>query len=171
MGGVDLLHGFIAYYIIPIRSKKYYLRFFSILLICALYLVGFCIERTAKCRTYLQKIRPIYYNLEVRQLLPYVTKGNNEVSRNSANYIDQEHANKKHKGPVKPIADFTVRRDDCGNWPSLQGDRQRCKMPGCKGLTSLMCSKCKTYLCLTKNKNCFVSFHLYISFMKLQMCN
>lgn len=66
MGGVDLLHGLIAYYIIPIRSKKYYLRFFSILLICALYLVGFCIERTAKCRTYLQKIRPIYYNLEVR---------------------------------------------------------------------------------------------------------
>ncbi|KAF2885887.1 hypothetical protein ILUMI_20285 [Ignelater luminosus] len=31
--------------------------------------------------------------------------------RNSANSIDQEHEQKQHRGPTKPISDFTVRRE------------------------------------------------------------
>ena len=36
----------------------------------------------------------------------------------------------------------------------------RCKFPECKGRSRIKCEKCNVHLCLSKEKNCFRSFHL-----------
>lgn len=36
---------------------------------------------------------------------------------------------------------------------------RKCRLENCKSRSKMKCEKCKTYLCLSKNKNCFKEFH------------
>lgn len=55
---------------------------------------------------------------------------------------------------VKPVA-----VDGFNHWPEWKSDRQRCRMVGCKQKSQIYCQKCKCYLCLNKDRNCFTQFH------------
>ncbi|KAF2880870.1 hypothetical protein ILUMI_25304 [Ignelater luminosus] len=145
--GVVLANGLISYYRIEIRSKKYYLQFsFHFIDMC--FVSSWLLYRD-DCETHgipqNDQVDSLQYRADVAAAL--CCKGKQRGGpRNSANSIDQEHEQKRHRGPTKPILDFTVKRDGYGQWSVLKPDRQRCKKPGCKGLTSMMCSKCSLFM-------------------------
>ena len=49
------------------------------------------------------------------------------------------------------------RFDFVGHLPVHCEPKQRCKL--CGGYVRLKCCKCNCYLCVTKDRNCFVKFH------------
>ena len=52
-----------------------------------------------------------------------------------------------------------TRSDQFAHWPEFSEKRGRCKFPDCKGIFQTQCSKRETYLCFTKDRNCFKNFH------------
>ena len=60
------------------------------------------------------------------------------------------------RGPAKPMPEKETRSDQYGHRPEFC----KGKFPDCKGIIQTQCSKCETYLCFTKDKNCFKNFHL-----------
>lgn len=48
------------------------------------------------------------------------------------------------------------------HWPihDQKKIRSRCKMPSCGSFSSIYCLKCGNHLCLTRKRNCFMSFHI-----------
>jgi exosome complex RNA-binding protein Rrp4 len=68
---------------------------------------------------------------------------------------------KKRKGPAVSVPPKDVHQDQVRHWPFWLDKRQHCRIiPGCKGCTWVECLECKVSLCVSKNKNCFKSFHL-----------
>uniref|UniRef100_A0A8C6U166 PiggyBac transposable element-derived protein domain-containing protein n=1 Tax=Neogobius melanostomus TaxID=47308 RepID=A0A8C6U166_9GOBI len=51
------------------------------------------------------------------------------------------------------------RRDCVALCVPKKKERQRCKLPLCKGHTVFKCEKCNVHLCLNKHNNCFRLFH------------
>lgn len=73
--------------------------------------------------------------------------------------LETQLETKKKRGPMKPVPVASIRTDNTAHWPAVDSVRQRCKRPGCKGQTVVMCTKCQVHLCLNKNVNCFLDFH------------
>ncbi|KAG5861237.1 hypothetical protein JTB14_010619 [Gonioctena quinquepunctata] len=65
---------------------------------------------------------------------------------------------KRHRGIAQHIPPRDVRTDQVGHCPVHAEKRTRCKFPGCKGYTDIICEKCGVVLCLNK-KNGFRRFH------------
>ncbi|OWR41364.1 putative transcription factor COE1 [Danaus plexippus plexippus] len=64
----------------------------------------------------------------------------------------------RRPGEVRPSTE--IARDGISHFPAHDdGCGTRCKLTGCKGKSRIKCIKCKVHLCLTKDKNCFLSFH------------
>ena len=63
----------------------------------------------------------------------------------------------KWKKPMvpKPIAD--IRFDEIHHWPEFGDKLNRCRV--CSMLSFVYCSKCRIYLCLQKERNCFKQFN------------
>ena len=66
---------------------------------------------------------------------------------------------KKHRGPTSQIPVKEVRLDRVEHFMNWKEKRQRCKLPGCKLMTHVNCSKCNVALCFNKDHNCFLTFH------------
>lgn len=163
MGGVDLLDGLVSYYRIKIRSKKFYHRIIFHFIDMAV--VNSWLMYREDCRANGIKAKDtmdlLEFKCEIHGSLCMQGKDlQKKRGRPSADRVDTEHEQKKLRGPAKPIPCFTSRRDGTGHWPIATGDRQRCKMPNCNGQTTIKCGKCAVHLCLIKQRNCFVSFHL-----------
>lgn len=54
----------------------------------------------------------------------------------------------------------SIRTDKIDHWPTFTEKREKCKMPKCKGFTFVTCTKCNIHLCLNKNNNCFMNYHV-----------
>lgn len=52
----------------------------------------------------------------------------------------------------------SVRTDTIGHFPSWKNCRFQC-YNDCKFRSFVYCEKCKIYLCLNKDRNCFLAFH------------
>jgi hypothetical protein len=53
-----------------------------------------------------------------------------------------------------------IRNDDCGHYPVYSTKRSRCRLcPSSSIFTHFQCCKCESFLCLTKDRNCFYDFH------------
>ncbi|XP_046685653.1 piggyBac transposable element-derived protein 3-like [Homalodisca vitripennis] len=65
----------------------------------------------------------------------------------------------KRQNAIKPVDD--VRWDGKNHLTSFDDSRNnsRCKNPGCKQKTFVMCTKCSVNLCVARNRNCFFDFH------------
>lgn len=53
-----------------------------------------------------------------------------------------------------------LRFDEICHFPALSCKLFRCKNENCKQRTFTHCSKCKVHLCMVKNRNCFLDFHI-----------
>jgi hypothetical protein len=53
-----------------------------------------------------------------------------------------------------------IRRDGQNHWPVFSATvPRRCRVAGCKARSCLSCSKCRVYLCVKRENNCFVEYH------------
>ncbi|XP_049828861.1 uncharacterized protein LOC126267602 [Schistocerca gregaria] len=70
--------------------------------------------------------------------------------------VEDIQAPKKRLVASRPIAD--VRYYKVGHWPQHSYQTDRCKLCP-KGFSRVSCIKCKVFICLTSEINCFMSFH------------
>ena len=79
---------------------------------------------------------------------------NQRIGRRS---LSENRPNPPKKTQRAPITD--VRSDGQHHFPKWNTKRGRCKNTGCDGYTFIVCVKCNVYLCLNKDRNCFMTFH------------
>lgn len=161
MGGVDLLDQLMSYYRTFIKSKKWPLRMIfhaSDLAVVQAYreydmdcdLLGI---PKAKRLALLHFRRRLAESLVLRNKISGAKRG-----RPSSLSSPLPVVVPRRPGEVRPSTE--IARDGIGHFPAHDdGCGTRCKLTGCKGKSRIKCIKCKVHLCLTKDKNCFLSFH------------
>lgn len=155
MGGVDLLDSMLGYYRITIRSKKWYLRLFFHMLDLTVVNAWLLFRRKKQA-----KLPLLEFKAAVSEGLCRAGKSC-ERKRPGRPSWDVEAAiqEKKKKGPAAPMPPQDVRLDRVGHMPCWSEKRQRCKLPSCNSLSSVVCMKCRAILCFNKDRNCFSLFH------------
>lgn len=162
MGGVDALDALIAYYRIHIRSKKYYHRFLFHFIDMAIVNAWLLYRRD--CRDHQVPTKDerdlLGFRVNIAECLSKQGKDLTQRKRGRPSAsMETELAAKRHRGQTAPVPAQDVRTDSLGHWPAVSA-RQRCKRPGCKMQSVVMCTKCNVHLCLNKNQNCFHQFHM-----------
>lgn len=156
MGGVDLIDSHIGRYKIMMRSKKWYMRIFYHLLDISVINAWLLYKRVNSGNGKLLKLYE--FRAEVAECLSKVQITGPKRGRPSSGIEDQLQI-KKHRGPAAVVPPKDVRCDEVGHWPNFSDKRQRCKMPNCKGFSTIICEKCRVNLCFNKSANCFKNFH------------
>nr|CAH7746548.1 unnamed protein product [Callosobruchus chinensis] len=145
MGGIDLLDSTLGYYRIQIRSKKSYIRvFFHFLdMIC----VNCWILWTPNLKNDNLYLPLSEFKLALAEVLTRANALQRKRGRPSTSSQPQLDSRSRDKNrqlePLTPV----------------NGERQRCKYPECKGKPQITCVKCLVFPCLNKDRNCFYKFH------------
>lgn len=108
-----------------------------------------------------ENIRPLYeFKLDVALALMYGDNFDDPMAI-AAQVLRQAAIQYAENGdPVGEEVTDAVRRDGVFHIPENVADRGRtCKLPGCKKRTRYWCKKCRVYLCIKKDGNCFELFH------------
>lgn len=153
MGGVDTLNSLIALYRTSVRSKKWYHKFiyhFLDMIVANAWL-------TYRKDTGSKHMQLRIFKANICQALCHQKKGTKRGKPSLL--IENEHRCMQKRGPAAPLPVMAVRHDETAHWP-IYGKKNRCKMPGCKGITQVMCIKCNVNICFTSKSNCFKDFHL-----------
>ena len=159
MGGFDLKDMLVALYRTNIGVKRYYLRIvFHLLDMCVvnawLLYRRHCSQRgITKCKTL------INFRSEIAHALLGAGKITVRKSgRSASNSPTLELVNKKKvRNSARVVED--VRYDCVGHCPAHTDKKQRCKF--CiKACSRVKCVKCEKAFCLTKDKNCFMAYHI-----------
>lgn len=162
MGGVDLMDSFLGRYRIKVKSRKWYMRIFYHLLDLSVINSWILYKKvSAEKNTNPKEILNLAeYRAELADAL--CKYGEHIVlsrGRPSRSLSDEPPAKRKNIQQVMPSRD--VRYDGVDHLQVRQQNRMRCMMPGCKLLSSIMCLKCKVYLCSNKKStDCFNDFHV-----------
>ena len=159
MGGVDKMDALVGFYRTIFRSKKWYHRIFfhfcDVALINAwlLYRRDFdASESTGKSLTLYDFKGNISYCLR-NQNKPLVRgPGRPSAAGNVAPVVPGK--SKRSRVPPKAVVEDTV-----DHLPVGLPKRGRCRMEGCTSQPVFYCLKCKVFLCVGNNKNCFPRFH------------
>ena len=152
MGGVDLLDGWLSYYRILAKSKKWYHHLIWHFLDVA------CVQAWLSYR----KDADAKDGMSLKPFKMSITESNQRKAkrgRPSTTSIDADHAAKAQRGSAKPVPNKSVRTDGYEHWPEFSETKGRCRNPGCKGIPKVKCTKCGVRLCFTTNSNCFKKFH------------
>lgn len=157
MGGVDLLDSMLGYYRISIRSKKWYIRVFFH------FIDMICVNSWILWRRNL-KNNDLYlplseFKIGIAEILTATNSIQRKRGRPSSASLQPKLELKKKKYPFSQIPAQEIRTDNLNHLPIVNDDRQRCKYPECKGKSQISCGKCKVFLCLNKDRNCFSQFH------------
>lgn len=163
-GGVDKLDFLLELYRTFIRSRKWTLRVifhFIDLAVCNGWL-----EYKRDCSICKIDKKSQMDLLEFRMSIAYalVQSGTTvkERKRGRPSLEDNEvelHTLAAHHEKRPPAS---VRLDTIDHLPVHCGKKEagRCKTIGCKGRSHYRCEKCNVYLCLSKDRNCFRTFHI-----------
>lgn len=158
MGGVDLLDSHIGRYKIKFRSRKWYMRLFYHLIDLTVVNSWCLYKRVLEEKNKTDK--PIEL-ADWRKTLAYSLIKSGEVRTSGrgrpSNSIETKIKSTRPK-TFRPTK--STRTDKTDHWPAFTENRERCKMPNCKGFTFIKCTKCTLNLCLNKKKNCFTDFHM-----------
>lgn len=158
MGGVDLLDSLIGRYRIKIKSKKWYIRIFYHLIDVTVVNSWLLYKKMCKERGE-QAMGLADFRVNLGETLCLL--GNQgSSSRGRKSDVERKLQEKKHRSSAAFVPPKEVRQDKVAHWPTWLEKRQRCKFPGCKGYTFVMCEKCSAALCFNKDKNCFKQFHV-----------
>ena len=156
MGGVDAADAKLSFYRIKTKSPKWYKRvLYHFTDVCTVN--SYILFKKAAGKEYL----PLYqYKMEVALALMYAESFDRPLSAAAIllrrGY--QEAENGDPVGDADPAE--AVRLDGHNHWPQNVAQQQRrCKLPGCKQRSVVWCTKCRVYLCLKKDRNCFIEYH------------
>ncbi|XP_054259664.1 piggyBac transposable element-derived protein 3-like [Macrosteles quadrilineatus] len=167
MGGVDKIDFLVVIYRTFIRSRKWPLRIIFHLIDLAI--CNSWLEYRKDCETCNVRKNMVMDLLQFRMSVVYslglVGSTNSARKRGRPKLQDEEMPSTPPPAPSarcesRPIA--AVRLDTVDNFPihSNKKEAGRCKKPQCKGKSHIRCDKCEVYLCLSKDRNCFRSFHM-----------
>lgn len=158
MGGIDRFDHLMAFYRISTKSSKWYKRvlyhFIDLSLINSFILYK------------LDKEMPLFrYKLDVALALMYGERFGEPLSR-SALVLGSQNPQVAENGDLVagPDPPDAVRFDGMGHFPSNVAKRGRlCKLKSCQAdrklRSTFWCQKCRVYLCLKKDRNCFLVYH------------
>ncbi|GBM59547.1 hypothetical protein AVEN_63062-1 [Araneus ventricosus] len=162
MEGIDLCDRYIAYYWCPMRTKKWRVRVFTHFVDLAISSCWIMYTRYYK----LNKLKGAKSLMEFRMMIAtalckYVgsitpLRGRPRLSEIS---YDEEKPQRKQRRVVShPIKD--VRTDGFNHLPRFMDDKNasKCRIPGCKSRTRVICTKFNMYLCVLEN-SCFEKYH------------
>lgn len=160
MGGVDLIDSFIGRHKITMKSKKWYMRIFFHLIDITVVNSWILYRKVCKLNGEVPKTLPDY-RIELAESL---CRCDSSISLNSSSRNQQLLDQKIKKCSASPIPPRDVRTDLVQHFPiyndkKTNKSQNRCKNGSCKYFTDLKCMKCNVFLCLNKNRNCFLEFH------------
>jgi len=160
MGGVDLLDGLLGRHKIKMRSRKWYMRVFYHLLDVTIVNSWLLHKRIQEQKGDSNVLPLVKFREDLAVSLCKI--GTYTPKRGRPSNDVQEGITKKAKmgtkiGQHAPPKD--VRTDRIDHWPVENNKRMRCKKPGCKGFTFMMCGKCQVSLCCGKGLTCFTKWH------------
>lgn len=156
MGGVDLLDSIIGRYKISMRSKKWYMRLFYHLLDISIINAWLLYRRNNAGAQNLMKLAD--FRIDLAKTLCCIGESSGP-KRGRPSSIQQNIDAKRRKPNASALPPTDVRLDNRSHFPNWNETRLRCKLPGCKAQTYVVCQKCDTALCLNKDKNCYKLFH------------
>ena len=151
MGGIDLMDCLVALYKYIFKSCRWYMYIWHHMLHVALVNSWILYRRHSRSEIPLKT-----FQLEVAESLMKVSV---PVGRPRMNSILARLPPKRRRSG-EPISSRETRFDSVGHFPLHCERRSRCKLCNSPSIfTHLKCCKCDVFLCLTKNKNCFLSYH------------
>ena len=149
MGGVDLLDALTALYKFPMKSRRWYMYIF-LHSIC-MTVVNSWLWHKRHCQALRMKPKKLSdFQADVATALITCHR---PVGRPSQELRPMSPTVAIQKAPITD-----VRFDGMDHLPTW-GTRGRCKNEDCKSLSFVTCIKCNVYLCLNKDRNCFLDFH------------
>ncbi|KAM7298741.1 piggyBac transposable element-derived protein 3-like [Ixodes scapularis] len=155
MGGVDLLNYLIELYMFPIKSRRWYLYlFYHSLMIDT---VNAWLLYRRHCSQLNEKpVNLRRFQASIAESLIAVRK--KPVKRPTSSVTPP--VKKRKVGGSAPQDD--VRLDGVGHMPIWGSSRLRCKScpPAQNSFSYTYCCKCNVNLCYTKDRNCFVAYHM-----------
>lgn len=163
MGGVDLNDMLLSLYRIKLRSKKWYMPIFYYLIKVAV-TNGWLLYRKhykhlypheKKFMSLLEFQTEIASGLVQSGKLPSIIS--NKRGRPSSSPVSAKNKPKTSSAILIPSND--IRFDGVGHLPLYHEKQHRCRCCP-KGYSHMHCMKCKIFLCFTKDRNCFVDFHM-----------
>ena len=171
MGGVDLFDMLMALYKVDHKSPKWYRRVFLWGLNLAVINSWLLYRRHAdqKRQPKREQLSLIEFTGRVSHVLIQEHKLPPELTRkrgrpplvpttaSSASETDEDQSNRSKKRMVLTVTRDAGRYDNMGHFPTHSEPKQRGKM--CQSYVRMKCIKCNCHLCITKDKNCFISFH------------
>lgn len=157
MGGVDSCDQKMAFYRIDTKTIKWYKR-------VAYHFIDLCVVNAYILRKAVtgQQALPLYrFKLDVAIALMFGEDFAEPMSA-AAILLRQQGAKKAENGD--PFGDGQpvdgVRLDGHNHWPdNVAKEQRRCRLAGCKQKSVVWCTKCNVYLCIKKERNCFVLYH------------
>lgn len=164
MGGVDICDQMLEYYRSFFRTRKWTLK--TILHFFDLAIVNSWMEYRRDCKSKKVKAKDTMDLLKFRlNLGEYLLSGTkrrtpDETESDEENNLNQENERRKRRVPATlPCVD--KRYDGFEHWPSCEDMKNpvKCRLEGCDSRSRVRCTKCNIFLCFTKHKNCFRSFH------------
>lgn len=164
MGGVDLFDQLISYYRIFVKSRKWTLRMIF-------HAVDFAIAqswleyRRDAGRLGVPKNKQLdllHFRIRLADGLIMCQKKLQVKKRgrpSTEGVPSDMHVVQRKKGELRPAHE--IQFDAIDHFPLHDdGAPSRCKYPQCKGRSRIQCQKCKVHLCLQKDRNCFLQFHV-----------
>ncbi|CAJ1081222.1 piggyBac transposable element-derived protein 3-like isoform X2 [Xyrichtys novacula] len=156
MGGVDLCDRMLSFYRMSTRTKKWTSRvmthFFDVAITNAL------VQYKSDSKVLNRPAKNTQQYLDFKLHLA-------EELMDSASFEDSsEDSEEEYQPPAKtrlPQPEPSVRRLGSRHMPEMMDIKHavRCRNKGCNGKTFIRCTKCKMFLCITKQKTCFKDYH------------
>ena len=152
MGGIDLMDSLVALYKYVFKSCRWYMYIWHHMLHVALVNSWLLYRRHSRSEIPLKK-----FQLEVADNLIKVSV---PVGRPRMSSILALLPQKRRRRSGESISNRETRFDEVGHFAVYCEKRSRCELCNSSSIfTHLKCCKCEVFLCLTKNKNCFLSYH------------
>lgn len=162
MGGVDLSDMLMSLYRIDIRPKRWYLRllyyFLNLSIVNGWFLYKrHCSQRRLKSKPLVDFMASIADSL-IKEGKP-VDQPSRKRGRPSAEEDIMPVSKTLAPRSYSQRPQDSVQLDKVDHWPIHKEKRGRCKWCKDNLNTNTMCSKCLTYLCFNKGRNCYKDFH------------
>ena len=153
MGGVALLDSLIALYRTKIKLKKWYHRLVYHFVDMTVVQSWLLYRRDSNEMHVDQKDQQhlLQFKTEIAYSLSKSSNTNRKRGRPSFD-VDSLNEEERRRGGAPVLPPRNVRKDGLYHWPGHTKEQGRCRMPGCKGQSTVICTKCtdrntKAYLC------------------------
>lgn len=167
MGGIDLLDRLISFYRISARTRKWTIRvifhFFDFALVAAW--IMYRRQQKQQNTPKRDQLDSFEFRRRVAEHLVYSTTTTDpavavyELVESDEEEEERPIRKKKRTIPQPPAE---LRKSMALHLPTIPDAEKcfRCRMPGCKSNRArFQCSTCKMHLCITKERNCFKTYH------------